>query len=341
MKNTIKSFVKPILVSLASQFGPHARNTQHEKLWILMYHRILPQNDNRFLQEEPGMLVQPDTFAMHIKELKREFELMFLGDWVSAKLKGESLPKKTCVITFDDGWLDNYEYAFPALKAESAPATLFAVTEKIGTDFQFWPNIVSVLLLSGAANALSQHPQFHFLNAELKDLNRKNDKNIRDKIAAIIFRLKQLSDAAIYTALDEINWRSLCPAELPHALMNWDQLKAMKESGLVEIGSHTCNHKRLTPALSSTELEHEIVESKHQLQKQLNTPIDLFCFPNGDYSAEALGLVKHNYKAAVTTRRGINIDKNSSGFYELTRIGMHDEVSHSRNLFRSRLSQWL
>jgi len=337
MKSLVKSFIKPALVSFAGQFGPHARASSQAKLWVLMYHRVLPKTDIRFQQEEPGMLVQADTFAMHVQELKRYFDLVSLGDWVKAYARGEALPKKACAITFDDGWLDNFEFAFPVLKTEKAPATLFAVAEKIGTDFQFWPNIISILLLNGAASAMLKHPLFQSLSAQLLALPTQPS---RDQMAHIIALLKQHSDEAIFTALNDINWRNLCPPELPPALMNWEQLQAMQASGLVEIGSHTCNHIRLNHSLPQAELEHEIIASKTMLEQKLNTPVDLFCFPNGDYSAEALSLVKANYAAAVTTRRGINHVGND-GLHTLTRIGLHDEVSHSRRLFRARLSGWI
>jgi peptidoglycan/xylan/chitin deacetylase (PgdA/CDA1 family) len=122
--------------------------------------------------------------------------------------------------------------------------------------------------------------------------------------------------------------------------MNWDQLNSMQASGLVEIGSHTCTHRRLTSALTSAELEHEIVNSKKILQAKLSAPVELFCFPNGDYNAAALALVETHYSAAVTTKRGINTS-NSVALHELTRIGLHDEVSHTRTLLRSRLSGWV
>lgn len=337
MKQFAKTMIKPALITLASQLGPHARNQRHAKLWVLMYHRVLPSSDRRFQQEEPGMLVRPETFAMHLQELKRNFDVMFLSDWVKAKAKGETLPKKACAITFDDGWLDNFEFALPALQAEKTPATLFAVADKIGTDFQFWPNIIAMLLLNGASSALAQDELFYRLSAQL---NKLPTQPSRDQIAAIILQLKQFSDADIFNALHRLNWRSLCPPDIPPALMNWEQLQTMQASGLVEIGSHTCSHKRLTAALPRAELEHEILASKTILQQKLQSPIELFCFPNGDYNTEALALVKANYSAAVTTQRGIN-SANSVAPHQLTRIGLHDEVSHTRNLFRARLSGWL
>lgn len=334
MNAVIKQVIKPALVSLAGAFGPHTRASKIPRLWLLMYHRVLIQADERYRQEEPGMLVRPETLEMHIQEIKRQFELMPLGEWVNARLNNLPLPQNACAITFDDGWADNFEYALPVLKAHSAPATLFAVAEKIGTDFQFWPNIVAILLLSGKAREMSGH---HTFGSIIKSVF---DKPSADEIAEIIRQLKRYSDEQIFSALAEINWRSLCQTEIPSALMGWDQLKEMKSSGLVDIGSHTCTHRRLTNDLSQADLEYEIVHSRSILEEKLASPVDLFCFPNGDYNEAALSLVKRHYRAGVTTQRGI-VHSEQAKMHELSRIGLHDEISWSRRLFRARLSGWI
>lgn len=333
MKAAIKHLVKPVVVSLASHFGPHTRNGRSPRLWLLMYHRVLPAGDLRYAREEPGMLVRPETLEMHIQEIRKQFELVSLGQWIQDNQAGRPVPSRACAITFDDGWLDNYEFAFPVLKASAAPATLFAVAEKIGTDFQFWPNIIATLLLNGAASELMAHHRFQ------PYINRSASVPTADQIAEVIRRLKVFTDAEIYEALEQINWRQLC-SDMPPALMSWSQLREMRESGLIEIGSHTCTHRRLTDSLPVEELEYEIVRSKSILEQGLQSFVNLFCFPNGDYNEVALSLVKQHYQAAVTTRRGIN-DTDSLGLHELTRIGLHDEVSRSRSLFRARLSGWV
>ncbi len=337
MKAVLKQFIKPALVSLASRVGPHARTGKHPRLWLLMYHRILPNHDERYGQEEPGMLVRPETLEMHIQEMKRQFDLMPFAEWVGLSQAGLPVPKRACAITFDDGWLDNYEYAFPVLRAHSAPATLFAVAEKIGTDFQFWPNILAVLLLHGAKKELELHPLFQ---AYVQNLT---DKVTADQVAEVIKHLKDHSDVDIFAALEQLGWRALCEkyaGGMSPALMSWDQLREMQQSGLVDIGSHTCTHRRLTDALSPAELEYEIIHSKDVLERRLQSSVDLFCFPNGDYNDLALSLVKQHYRASVTTQRGINRTDNLN-IHELTRIGLHDEVSSSRRLFRARLSGWV
>ncbi len=76
------------------------------------------------------------------------------------------------------------------------------------------------------------------------------------------------------------------------------------------------------------------------MEQQLAAPINLFCFPNGDYNDETLELVQDTYCAAVTTKQGI-VDAERCRIHELTRIGIHEEISNSRQLFGARLSGWL
>jgi len=337
MASKLKPLLKAAAAGFSDQFGPHRNRQTNPKLWVLMYHRILPKEDTRFNLEEPGMIVTPDTFSMHIREAKRHFDVISLSEWIDLKQKGLPLPKKACAMTFDDGWADNYEYALPILKTTNTPATLFAVAEKIGTDFQFWPNTILALLLNGFTEELNRHPLFAKITSQLAMPDNVID---REYAAAYIYQLKSFSDDAIFSALRDIRSSELLSGMLKNALMSWDQINTMHASGLVVIGSHTCNHMRLSVDLDAHQMQYEIENSRKILEQQLSAPADLFCFPNGDYNPAALHLVKSTYKAAVTTKRGIN-DANTSASHELTRIGIHEEVSNSPRLFGARLSGWL
>lgn len=332
-KALVKKALKPLLISAAGRFGAHRKPGPEPRLWVLMYHRILPETDLRYHQEEPGMRVTPESFDMHLRELKRHFELVSLGDWVKARETGAVLPRHACAVTFDDGWRDNFEHALPLLQKHQVPATLFAVAEKIGTDFQFWPNAVAALMLDGAGPTLAKHRILGVTGMEAT-------KPSAEQLAGCIKQLKAYTDSEIFAALDELGWRSLLSKPMEPALMDWSQLRQMQASGLVEIGSHTCTHQRLTTALPKPELEREIVESRELLERELERSISLFCFPNGDYSADALALVEQHYTAAVTTQKGINRGADCP-LHELVRIGIHNDIARTARRFNARLSGWV
>lgn len=334
----MKQMLKQCVISAANQFGPHrfAGFARDPQLWVLMYHRILPKDDIRYRLEEPGMIVTPDTFAMHLREVKLHFDVMDLAEWLELRSNGKPLPKRACAITFDDGWHDNYEYAFPIIQQEKTPVTLFAVVEKIATAFQFWPNLVSALLASRATKVMAKNPLFE---RALRQLPAPDDSSDREYMAALIKVLKLSNDADIFSALTAIEWQQHLTFELPRGLMNWDEMRRMMASGLVKVGSHTCNHKRLNADLPTADILHEIVDSKRLLADQLENTVDIFCFPNGDYNAIAFNAVSSTYSAAVTTKRGIANIRTPA--HELCRIGLHENVSHTPRLLGARLSGWV
>lgn len=331
----LKPIIKSIAQHAAFAAGPQRWHKGVPQLWVLMYHRILPLHDSRYGEEEPGMCVTPQVFAMHLQQLRRYFTPMFLSEWVTKARAGDALPARACAVTFDDGWRDNFEFALPLLQQAEIPATLFAVAEKIDTDFQFWPNIVARLLLQNVLPQLLSHPIFHALKDAVPALTVKAD---RESVAQAIKFLKRFTDEELFVALEQLHWQTLIEPMAP-ALMNWHELKQMQQSGWVEIGSHTCTHRRLTCALDETQLRYEIQHSQRVLQERLDQPVNLFCFPNGDYSSEALRLVEETYDAAVTTKRGVA--QMGQNLHELTRIGLHNDISSTPIAFGARLSAWM
>jgi len=330
IKPLIKSCIRAPLELCAASFGQHRAKCAYPRLWILMYHRILPQTDSRYTEEEPGMIVTPDTLEMHIRELKSLFEIMALQDWVQRIKTGKPLPANACAITFDDGWLDNYQYAYPILLKHQIPASIFVVSHMLGTNQQFWPNRVAALL--------QQSPHTAAKLPWLNDLLTHNTENPRELQAQAIYQLKTYSDADILSRLSEAE--ALADVTLPDSpcLINWEQAREMANSGLIDFGSHTCHHVRLRPDTPQEVLFKEITDSKKTIENQLNRPVNLFCYPNGDFCPAAESLVTEHYDAAVTTKKGINTAQSNPSL--LHRFGVHEDSTHSPTKLFARLSGW-
>ena len=329
LKQTAKSSAQFI----ASRVGPHRLGGGPPRLWVLMYHRILPPGDARFREEEPGMIVTPESFSQQVRQLKNIFTIISLSEWVERRQQGKPLPERACAITFDDGWRDNFEYAFPVLRAEQVPATVFAVSHMIGTHQHFWPNRLARLLRHVQREPLQR---FSWLTQLPGD--RTEGELTRDEIAGIIAGCKRHADEFLEAQLTLMEEATHTTEASGAPLMDWAQLAAMQSSGLVDIGSHTRYHRRLGGDLPDAVLEQEIVGSRRHLEEQLGKPVTLFCYPNGDTSKAASRLVGEHYAAAVTTQRGINLPDTSP--QTLLRIGVHDDVSNTPTRFGARLSGW-
>lgn len=329
-KQILKNSVKRPLDSLAAQFGHHRRYSNEPRLWIMMYHRILPKDDPRFLLEEPGMIVEPETFRMHLRTLKNEFTIISLEEWVLRKKKNLPLPEKSCVITFDDGWLDNYEFAFPILQQEQIPATLFAVSDMIGSNQTFWPNRIQTILKSPKEQLCEIPWLSEFINTS--DFSKEIS-------AGIIYSLKHRSDSELIDLIEKTESDLSIPTPTFPVLVSSEQLREMSESRLVDIGSHTSNHIRLVKGLAVETYRAEIANSKTKLESIIEKPINLFCYPNGDYCDDAIKEVSRHYDAAVTTQKGI-ISGSTNELYTLSRFGVHQDISNNKRQLLSRVSNW-
>jgi peptidoglycan/xylan/chitin deacetylase (PgdA/CDA1 family) len=288
------------------------------------------------------MMVAPDTFKQHLRALQEYFEFIHLSEWLDRKAKGSPLPGKACVLSFDDGWADNHEFAFPVLQELGIPATIFLVADMIGTRAMFWPERLARM----ATEIAAKHPRY-WSHAELDWLRQmpvsygfNGTLPDSEEISELIAAVKRLTDHEIHARIDRIEAElQLECFDHPPSLLDWEQVHEMTASGLIELGSHTCNHTRLNSGTSADSLEHEVISSKQTIEEHSDCKVSTFCFPNGDYSPQALELVRQHYTGAVTTQSGWNTAQTDN--YLLRRIGVHEDISGDKMAFLARISGWL
>lgn len=121
-------------------YGPDVRQEiarlQHTKeispevpaVTVLCYHEVRPD------REDDCMNVKPEVFRRHIREFKEAGFTFADAGALRKYATGIPLPEKTLLITFDDGYADNYNYAYPILQEEQVPGTFFVVSNTIGKD---------------------------------------------------------------------------------------------------------------------------------------------------------------------------------------------------------------
>ena len=339
---SFKKIIKRSLQHVAASFGRHTRSRKEPQLLVLMYHRVLPDSDKRSLIEEPGMVITPETLRLHISILKQHFNLIKLSDWFQLQLDVNKLPHNTCAITFDDGWTDNFEFAFPLLKEMKVPATIFLVSDMIGTKDIFWPERLALLITTVACNypQFWSHPELEWLQKNPAGYRFSKTPPTTEELSALIACAKSYTGQEIHNRLTHIEKTLQIDTENnTPSLLNWQQVAEMTDSGLVEIGSHTRHHVRLNDDTLDGILQDEIVNSKHEIEKHTGQKVSTFCFPNGDFCPQALSMVEQNYIGAVTTQSGWNtVDTNN---HMLQRIGLHQDISADKTSFLARISGWM
>lgn len=327
----LKRALKPVYQGFNSTVRLALLKSRERSLWIATYHRVLPPDDPRSGSEEPGMVVEPETLRLHFETFRDNFQVVKLSDWIEAAQLGKPLPRSALAITFDDGWVDNYEYAFPLLQEYALPATLFLVTDMIESNERFWPNRVSDIVAQHGTDFFCSH--FPLLGKA--EWAAKRHMEAWQVIAA----LKRVTDVEIETALAEFEARHAIVPQRGNGLLNWAHVHEMQASGLMEMGSHTRRHRRLTQKLSEAILQDEIVTSKTVLEERLNRPVKLFCYPNGDHCARARELVHQHYMAGLTTSRGVNLATENTVYSRLKRFSLHQDASRTPQQLLSMLAR--
>lgn len=339
----IKQFVKKSVNMAVSISAPIKWKFNNNSLLVLMYHRIIPPGHSSINIMQPGMYVYPETLRMHLEILKSKFDIVHLDDWIQSATNGETLPKNACAITFDDGWSDNYTYAYPILQEQNIPATIYLVSDMIGTSMSFWPERVLRLFNNYKTGKLKTEivdsDEFKWI-MQLQCINGKKESLTDIDTDILMGEMKLFPDAFINNKLDKIDeiigYIPLC--EEPD-ILNLNQIMEMKQSGLVKFGSHTCSHARMLKLNEIDLINTEIIDSRKKLDKLLDIQVNSFCYPNGDCSETAEGIVHNHYLSACTTQPGWN--NKFSDFYRLKRIGIHQNISQTKNSFLSRISGWI
>ncbi len=337
MISTARSSFRRMLDRIKARRG-RAILAAGDRLLILGYHRVLPVHEAKSKGVQPGMFVAPETLRMHLSVLREYVDFIHLDDWVGAKERPANTLRTQCAITFDDGWRDNFDYAFPILKEFNCPATIFVATGYIGTRRRFWPERISELL----SDISKLRRNETVLSEEIRSLTGVSIREIAQRkfsVNNIIERIKKEDDRTICASLDSIEKMLREHGEIvdqPVEMMDWNQIRSMTDSGLVRVGSHTVEHLRLSEQVSEERAVEELRRSRMVIREMTGQDPKLFCYPNGEYSRSVRALVRQYYSAACTTNFAWVYPDDDQ--YSLSRICLSEGGSNLPYCFLARLA---
>lgn len=332
-RESIKSTAREILAR-AYYTSRHCLNRLKGKVFILAYHRILPEEllrQNAAVQA--GMYVRSDVFESQLLFLKQYFSVLSFAELLNhCSERSLDAEKRYCVITFDDGWLDNYLYAFPILRRLEIPATIFLPTALIGTDQWFWPDKLTYLLKRcfDPGGLGSDHESFRCLMNRYPWLPPLHGGRTEADTEAIIEACKDQAPETIESLLDAAS-RVLGEFPKDRVLLHWGEVEEMSNYG-ISFGSHSCTHKIFT-RIPIADVDKELADSLHALRNKRVNMLPVLAYPNGNYNREIIERVKAaGFVAAVTTRFGYE-EVTMTHSFELKRLGIHHDISATLPLF--------
>ena len=134
------------------------RVIMRRKAVVLMYHRVLTDEERQLTGSHPAIVIDRETFASHMALLKRRFSVLSLEEFARHIEQKIPFPDSSCLITFDDGWRDNVTNALPILQRHGLPALIFLPVNYIGCRRLFWPEALTHLLVR-AVLEVRRHPE--------------------------------------------------------------------------------------------------------------------------------------------------------------------------------------
>jgi peptidoglycan/xylan/chitin deacetylase (PgdA/CDA1 family) len=279
--------------------------------FVFCYHRVIPEKTAKYQQVNRALYVTPDTFEQHIRWMKDVGEIIDCNE-IFCESAISRRPK--FIVTFDDGWKDNYIHALPILKRYDAPATIFLSTYNINQQRLFWPEEVSM--------AIRQSPKCHdevvavvqhFVLACMKLINDTDSRSINNNwspanrlylLDRFIECLKVLPARVRDNFISSIHSELDVPyEESTDLLLTWDLIHLMK-AHRVTFGSHTHTHPILD-RMDEVGIDYELYTSRQILEASLGGEVNLFSYPNGCYKNVSIqsSLRKFGYKYAFTLDR--------------------------------------
>ena len=314
---------------------------------ILTYHRVVSDQMVRDEHIQPGMYVRGQSFEAHIAYLRNRFTIISLDElldlWQTNRVKSD---QSYCVITFDDGWMDNYQFAFPVLMKYRIPATIFLATDFIGTARWFWPDQMMLLLEKGRQHApgSAERRTVSTVLAETIGVMLSAGDGIFRRIEsgapidpdAVIELCKGVEVDRIHQIIDRLSRGLHMDFPTHRVLLNWDEVREMAGNG-VTFGSHSGSHRIMTQ-IPLSDVKTELIDSKKTMLEQGIKPVPVFCYPNGNFDWDIQELVRESgYLAAVGCEVGLEGVK-PSDLFALKRVSLHEDSSASVPLLAFALS---
>ena len=319
------------------------------KAIILMYHRVAD------LRYDPWQLaVSPALFEQQLRVIRQQWNPLSLSE-LTQSLTAGSVPDRSVVLTFDDGYIDNFTQAKPLLEQYQIPATFFITTNTCEQQTPFWWDELQVILL--ASKRLPEQIRLTIAGEELvvdlegettltPSLEQKHHawvaaEGIATKRCGLYLELWRRMRPLVHGEQQTImaTLRDLA-GQVPGTNsgligMTPQHLRQLLINPLFSVGAHTVTHPALA-AHSGEEQQQEISSSRLYLEELIQKPINLFAYPYGSHTDTTVAVLqKQQFGAAVTTNEGL-ITKHS----QLLRLNRYQVINWRGETFDRQLNQW-
>jgi peptidoglycan/xylan/chitin deacetylase (PgdA/CDA1 family) len=308
---------------------------EKDVLLVLNYHRIGDRDQDEF--DSNVFSVNADQFNEQIAYLKEHLTLVTLEEalaFIDGKAKDRT-PRSRVLITFDDGYMDNFETAFPILRSHGAQGVFFLTTDMVGScRVPWWDEIAYVI-----KTARQRQFTLHYPSDLAVDIDQDGVSISLRNVVKSYYGPENTDPARFIRELKEAAQGDEPPTSL-RRFLNWEEAKEMLEGGMA-IGSHTIDHPILS-RLGREEQRRELAQSRAVLKDRLGMNAEALAYPFGvedSFSDQTMEVAAETgYRAAFsfyggTNKRGLtrpfNVKRVSIGYQSWLRFKVQAAVCRS------------
>jgi peptidoglycan/xylan/chitin deacetylase (PgdA/CDA1 family) len=290
-----KGLVTSRLLSLGQRLlGP--------RIVVLRYHSVRPAADERADPIGRGITHPEAAFAEQMEWIARAYQPVTLDEVASSLEGGRPMPARGVLITFDDGYADNYAFALPVLNRLGMKAAFYVTVDCVERQKLPW--------FCRLRQAFAVTATDSWEDAAAGRLWRLTDEEERKlAFSAAAAECARLAGDAQDDFLDRVEQGLGFPPFAPSGrlMMTWDEVRDLHRQGHA-VGSHTLTHPNVAQ-LRPGELAWEMRESKRRLEEQLGAPVEHFSYPSPKLQphwseATVACCLEAGYRTAVTATPG-------------------------------------
>tara|TARA_B100000780_G_C21108161_1_gene447613 strand:+ start:414 stop:1331 length:918 start_codon:yes stop_codon:yes gene_type:complete len=295
---------------------------------FIMYHYVRDLQNSRYPKIKG---LDYYDFLKQIKFLKKEFNIISIEDFIRDEYKKNT---KTCVLTFDDGYIDHYDFVFPTLINENIKGSFFTPVDTIEDNILLDVNLLHIILASADESRILERIIYHYermgniipIETYISTINTNSRYDTKTTII-----IKRLLQTCLPLDIRSIICRILLEdfvEEDEKSLsksfyLSKENIEEMISEGM-HFGSHGKSHFWFS-SLEESDQEREITSSIKFLNSLYKKDYDLtMCYPYGSYNERTINLLKkYQFKLAVTTIPG-TYNQEKDNLFEIPRWDTND-----------------
>ncbi|MFT3954851.1 MAG: polysaccharide deacetylase family protein [Piscinibacter sp.] len=314
------------LLYASGALGLYHRLRNARTLTVIMFHRVLEPGDPRWAHCDPDYTLRADLFAQCLGFFASHYNMVTAHDVLRARRGEGGLPDRALLITFDDGWRDNVDFALPAMRIRKVPGLMFVVADAVGRDAPFYQEQIVGAWRRGRLDTATLARALQGAG----DTQAAATSDDLDALRHLIARVESLTPPVRAALLDTLNDR--LPDGLRH-MINADELRQLDEGG-VAIGLHGKTHLPMTAA---PDLDAELAGARADMAARLpqRDPPATMSFPHGRFDAPIAQRAREaGYELVFTSVPVVNPTAGKVGWL-LGRLGFENgTVSDRQGRFR-------